>query len=825
MHRARCMPAAAAGLSLGLLVPPLPSFAQQPNATTVLDEIVVTARRREENLQALPLSVAALTADTLSALGLHNVRDIGEFVPNLTLATGERAQNTQMFIRGIGGGNPDPSRAFGTGMYIDGHYIPNSVGGFLSTLNIDRVEVLRGPQGTLYGKNTTGGAINIISAKPGPGFASDLTLRVGDFGRRDVRGMVNLPIADNVYARLAAAHEQSDGYYYNRTLDADDAFAELSAFTGALRFEPGASWTIDTSLTYAKNEDGGIGGQCAPDVEPWSRNRGTWYGDDANQTLTRASCSTDVASGPFVNSSEKRSYTDVETTAAFASALWTSAGRRGALDDINVSLNGSYRHVEFGSLHDRDFSPFAIRAIAVSGGAVPRFTTSRSAEAIVEAAISDRLTVVTGLHIFEEETHSGTGDCYALFNRRFDPNNPDADIPCSPAVGTFFEQTPLIEELLGLDSRSRLGEQSAWNSSVGVFGHVTYALNDRWSLEAGLRYSEDTREFNALEFNVSNVSIPDPTGPATFVANMNADTVIGNGVITEGKRTFGETTPVLSLSRSLDTSERLDNGMIYMRYAEGFLTGGFNTELPIRQEPLLDSVLAFGPEHVHNYEVGFKGSFGGGRWQLNTAIFYMDYTDKQDFVRLDNRDGHLGFPDDSIAVVWNISQVDIYGLELEARTSPWDGGFVDVDLGYLNNEFGEYASIDNDFTALDLSNLAINDLSPEWTLNLRVQHTFGLSNGATLTPMVGAYWQSEYEWLQGLERDAPPSSCFQDSYTKLRARLTYEPQAGNYEVSLFGNNIGDELIFENCARTVGLFTYRYAEPASWGIEFRARWGQ
>ena len=165
-------------------------------------------------------------------------------------------------------------------MYIDGHYIPNSPGGYMSTLDIERVEVLRGPQGTLFGKNTTGGAINIISTKPGPDFSSSLTARLGEFGQQDVRGMVNFPISDNVFARVSAASEQSDGYYYNRNLGIDADWIDHTSLMGALRFTPGEHWTIDTSFNYARFRDGEKGGQCAPGPAPWSMGRGRRYGDD-----------------------------------------------------------------------------------------------------------------------------------------------------------------------------------------------------------------------------------------------------------------------------------------------------------------------------------------------------------------------------------------------------------------------------------------------------------------------------------------------------------------------------------------------------------------
>jgi iron complex outermembrane receptor protein len=203
----------------------------------------------------------------------------------------------------------------------------------------------------------------------------------------------------------------------------------------------------------------------------------------------------------------------------------------------------------------------------------------------------------------------------------------------------------------------------------------------------------------------------------------------------------------------------------------------------------------------------------------------MDYTDKQDMITIDNTDGRFG-GDDALGVVQNASEVEIYGLEIELLARPWDGGMISFDAGYLHNEYSDYSSISSDDLAeiIDLSTTIIADFSPEWTVNATIEHSFQLANGGTLTPMVGMYWQSEYEWLTNLSRDAPPSFCFQDSYAKWRTRLTYEPPSGDYQISVFGLNVTDELIYERCGESRGMFTYRHERPETWGLEFSARWG-
>ena len=178
-----------------------------------------------------------MTAADMQTQGIYRANDIRDFIPSVTLNESNRTQ-TLVFIRGIGGGHPDATFSWGSGIYVDGHYISWGRGGYASTMDIDRIEVLRGPQGTLFGRNTTGAAVNIISTKPQPEFESNFTARVGDFGQQDLRGMVNFPISDNVSARVSVASEEYDGHYYNRTLGRNQGAADYTGLRAALRLPP-----------------------------------------------------------------------------------------------------------------------------------------------------------------------------------------------------------------------------------------------------------------------------------------------------------------------------------------------------------------------------------------------------------------------------------------------------------------------------------------------------------------------------------------------------------------------------------------------------------
>jgi iron complex outermembrane receptor protein len=215
----------------------------------------------------------------------------------------------------------------------------------------------------------------------------------------------------------------------------------------------------------------------------------------------------------------------------------------------------------------------------------------------------------------------------------------------------------------------------------------------------------------------------------------------------------------------------------------------------------------------------------------------MDYTNRQDQINIPNPDGAYGI-DDPLGVVQNVSSVDISGIEFELRASPWDGGFVSLDLGFLDNKYGEYVypnpSPTNDPAACDdatpvgntcdLSDTVLDDLSADWTATLGVEHEFQLGNGGTLTPRLNVYASDGIEYLSGRLKSQGDSYCYQDAFTRVGARLTYVPPAGNWQASLFGQNITDEEIFERCGESRGVYNYRHERPAYWGVEFQARWG-
>ncbi len=873
---------------------------QSASAAAMLEEVTVTARRREESLSDLSLSVAAITADAMQAQGVYDIMDVTNFIPNVNFTHTGRRSITALYIRGIGNSSPIPLRATGAGVYIDGHYLPNTVGQMLNTVDIERIEVMRGPQGTLFGKNTTGGAINVISAKPGPDFESSILLRAADFGQQDIRAMVNAPISDTVSTRFSYASETSDGYYFNRTHNEDWGMTDLEAYSAAIRFTPDDNWMIDLSFRGNYQDDHNAPGRCTarptqknvddlanlnpggvfggrlhlPGSDPavWDpvtetgvhppqiytgptfteQNRGAWGGGAKYPDGTRVNvgghieriyagatldywddCNTDNAAGDYVFSSEKRSFLELDNEQFQATVQWDSAGAVGGLDNLNVKAIYSTHDMDYNYMQDRDFSSVPIDAIGTPPqDGTGRIRTTDSFELLATADVNDRLSFIIGAHFFDDKAVNGT-DCWDKLQTNLaaltDPSG-GASVSCVPDGGTQFDwlSGPRGNPGPGPWPSGRAGNVSA--ESQALFAHMTYDISDNWTLDFGTRITDEDRGFHQVEFELIPDSCTFGTAgdpPSTEICQpdyvMNYEAIFEGGFYNDVEANFSETTPMVSLTRNFD------NGLFYMLYAEGFLSGAFNDELNPLVNPGLEPLLTYGPEHVDNFEVGYKGTFADGRVRIAADVFLMDYTDKQQSVGIDNSSGTYG-NQPWLNIVMNAAEVDIKGLEFELRAAPWDGGFVSLDVGYLDAEYHEFLSFDPDAPGggglIDQSNLSIADYSPEWTINASIEHTFQLGNGATLTPNLGLYYQDDYDFSGGLDTSTNEQSwCFQPSYSKLRARVTYVPEAGSWQASLFGSNIADKRYFDWCGKgRSGTYYSRFGRPDTWGLEFQYNWG-
>jgi iron complex outermembrane receptor protein len=667
----------------------------------------------------------------------------------------------------------------------------------------------------MFGKNTTGGAVNVITKRPGPDFEANAVVRVGDFDQRDARVSVNLPVIDEkLFIRGALALEHDDGYYTEVTTGRGYQDNELRALYLSTRWLANEHWTVDFTGQYSERPRNGRGGNC--DFTGRTRNNGARHESGGGGDY-EAACNASRDAGPYSFISEFEGFRDFTSTGLFGIATWDSIGPTGKLDNASVKISAAFRETTHQVLAERDYTAERLQSfgsfISPSGKALGRETEAKNMEALFQGtALDGRLDFTLGYNYFEDQGSPEGDDCVALYGTVAGTGQ---SVTCSNPGGRYDEILPF--NITGMGPTPSGSQVFARNTSNAVFFHGAFDLSESLFLELGGRWTSEKREFRAIDWSPAGVLL----GRDNLLHELNDNTVF---VFEQDNDRSDVFTPMASISRRLPTRSlgNLDEGILYFSYSEGFNSGGFNYGIP---QDILAAFYAYDPEEVKAYELGFKSTWGGGKLRFNIAAFLTDYTDKQVLNFLENGDELFGDP--FFGFTDNIAEVQITGLEIETQLRT-DSGFVfQAAASYLKNEFSEYSSFDpGQGLIVDVSDFNIEDLTPDYTLNATAQYTFNLNGGSTLTPRVGVYWQDGYDYGRGLTNDSPPSGCFQESYSKFNARLTWRSRDGDRQLALFGTNIGDELIQHFCrVSSVTGRSVQFKAPARWGIEATFLFGQ
>jgi iron complex outermembrane receptor protein len=599
----------------------------------VIEEIVVTARRRAENLQETPISISAFTAEGLEARQIQQIDGIAQLTPNLVFESSSpiagSSSSATMFIRGVGQANSVPTVDLGVGLYVDGVYLARSVGGLVDLLDVERIEVLRGPQGTLFGRNTIGGAISITTAKPDGVPAGEASLLYGTDDRVIARGSVNVPLADNLFAKISGGYEVQDGYV-KRPAGEDTGDKDRLAGRLALRWEPTYNVTVDLAFDGTRERTNGAAFVLS-DVVPSAA-----FPSFSNLVLNAPTCAIgpDPLNSPpalpacfgphWISSGLDEDYSD---EAAYSNLdLWgVSSVVTVDLGAVELKSITAYRDLESAFILDQDHTPVDIARVITD---YTQWQFSQELQ-LVGASFDDRLDWVVGAYYFTEQADD---------RQRV----------------TF----PVADFISGGDNN---------NESLAGFAQATLALTDVLDLTAGLRYTQDTKRFRPQQPILSTV-LPFPPG-----------TLILPDV--EAVRKFDKWTPMVNLSYQVTP-----DFMAYATYSQGFKSGGFTQSVfpPIFPAPGQDAaevVPSFEPETVEVYEGGFKSDLLDRRLRLNGALFRTSYDNVQITVQ-----------NVSVApIILNAAAARIWGAELEAQAVPVDGLTLEAGLGWLDAKYLETA--------------------------------------------------------------------------------------------------------------------------------------
>ena len=759
-----------------------------------LEEIVVTARRISESMQDVPLSVQAFTGDSLSDRGLTNIAEIGSYVSNMefdSLSPISGSSNTpNINIRGIGTTDflltIDPS----VGVYVDGVYIARSVSVLFDLLDLEQVEVLKGPQGTLFGRNTTAGAVLLTTKKPGDETRLGLEVVTGTDSRVDVRINASGRLSDSLSASIAYSNKHQDGYGNRRDFFADnpDLTTLADDIAGITVYDEPTGTLLSgntTGLAPGSVIAGGITAQPPMDEQPGNINTdsarlGLYWQASESISASLALDYTDTAEtmpalvlldifytdptaggGPNIaglhalfgfdaftvpyddrfiigdNFSTYATGPGFNNSETLGLSLTIDAEFSGSLNFKSIS---AYRDLDARFGQDPDHSPFTLDAHTND------FTHEQFSQEFQLIGRINKLNWVAGVYYFEEE-------------------------------GIDRVIVPLLHGLAALDERNEI-DNRAW----ALFGQGTYDLSNNTSLTAGLRYTDEKKDYDQVHLDCGIVNALQV--PVGFVVN-NCNS-LSTGVASES---FSNVTYNVSLSHRFS-----DRFMIYGSYATGFKSGGF-TGRTVAFIPD-QTPIPFNEEEAATVELGIKTDFWGNRIRLNAALFRTDYEDLQ-----------LVIQSGVAPITANAGEATISGFELDLTARFSENFNISAALGLLDGEY--------DQKPVQVGDNLIN--SPETTIGVGLNYSVPLSGGSTLTFRSGYTYKSR---IYNNSENTPV--LIQPSISLLDGSLSWISAGERITVTLGGKNLTDEdyLITGFFQPGVGYTEGVFARPSQWYLSLK-----
>jgi iron complex outermembrane receptor protein len=744
-----------------------------------LDEIVVTAERRELSLQDTPISVVAFSSETMELKGIETIEDIATFTPNLDIKGSRFSGNNDPTwqIRGLsGGGGTTGERA--VGLYIDGVYVPRTTGPFLNVLDIERIEVLRGPQGTLFGRNSTGGAIRIFTKKPGPDREAYVKLGLGNFDRQDVQFMVNAPVSDTFRIRAQLASLEEDGYVRRGSQmlgGEEDTIGRLQ-----FAFLPSDAVTVNVNLSRTKlDSDGGAQDLTLWDMRPdlnFQGNYADWLSDflqaagqprlgvynDPRVVLDDYTmpdwCFIDDADPDWDKACEQ--WNKLTFDQLDATVEWRINDRM-----TLTSITGLSRY-DSSAVDDAQLLGFSWSPSDVN-------SDTKYQEVQLNTALADgRINLVSGLTYFNEQASS------------------DAEASLS-VVGTssFFAQQPLGDAWAGLRSQNNILTDTD-STSWGLFLNAAVNVTDKFTITPGVRWAKDEKFVEQTAFASDN-----------FVPFEGDRTVIHAG------DDWNKVDWRLTFDYNIT-----DHHMVYVTASKAYRAGAYSLPSAGPGQPAISPSVSgedqsaalaitppfIPPETVENKEIGFRTEWLDRRLRVNLTYYKMLYTDRQGPIHVTDLTTTAGF----VIRLADTGDVDLWGLELDGQLAVTDNFSLDFTAGKADYKLHDVCANDGDFLFPGPAEDSYS-VGGRWSKDLRSSGnlTFSLSYGyvgdqethpgGTLAPCA-----------------SPEASWFFDSrytnegYGLLNGRIRYASSSGRWSGSLFANNLTDK-VYSNYASRAG----------------------
>lgn len=737
-----------------------------------LQEIVVTAQRYQEDLQKTPLAISAITAEILEQRGTTNVGQLTSAAPNLIIKpTPGSAASVTISIRGITEGDIVLTGDSPIGIYVDGVVIGRQAGAAFDLVDLERVEVLRGPQGTLYGRNTIGGAVNLISAKPAGKFGIKQKFTYGNWNQWQTRTSIDTGqwAESGIRAKLSYVHGEQDGYVDDITAPSrlDPGASDLDAARLALSFDRGDRFRADYAFDYNKRDavPAAFQATVVSDTVAGLLNTSQTLGGNGPQISTRRLDRLHLDT-EGVNTDKSLGHTltlefdlpgDTLLRSLSGYREWDQIARYGDIDGQGGILALTVDPAILVPPHT-SFIPAGVQPISLfMPGMSERRQHQVSQEFNLLGKMGERLNYVAGVFYFKEKSHE---------------YNPQTQVV---AMGPLPLPPPLPNYVaVPLQSTLAYTHES---ESKAIFVQATYDLTSRFSLTGGVRYTEDQKELQQSE--------PFPRNPSKDFSRFNWSTTLDFKINEEA--------------------------MTYGRIATGYKAGGMNARSANDD---------YKPEDLISYELGVKSELFGRSLRLNAAIFYVDHEDMQtqQFVA-----GSGGVLSNTV----NAGQAEYRGIEAEFEALLTDRLTLSGSFGYLDRDFKEFWIRDPQTDQLeDIANSA-RDSHSKTTASAALQYDLPRLPLGQLSARLEYNYRAKYYSFVTTVGTPFNESIINDGRGLLDARLTLSEVGlggANLSFALWGKNLIDEeyRAFGIDFGALGFAGNVYGEPRSYGIDLNIR---
>ncbi|SLK00730.1 TonB-dependent receptor [Novosphingobium mathurense] len=754
-----------------------------------LNTIVVTARRSAETLQDVPVAVTALSGDFIDRQNISEPTDVPQFAPNLTVEQQPSSLSAAtIYIRGIGNQEPSAVSEQGVGIYLDGVYLARSAGAVFDLIDLERIEVLRGPQGTLFGRNTIGGALQFISKKPADSMGVTAKAGYGRFNEWYVKGRLDTGyiVGDSIKASISAQHREGDGYVNNTLVSSAKDPGALKANSVAVGIEGDfGDLTINYNFDWDKR-DGTPGFfqivATTPLFADYFSQSASYGGAPFLSSPVRQGT---VQQAGFIDRSGDYRYTSKTKVQGHALTITydpmpeltikSITGYRKFFQDtiLNLSGNGELlgQVVDFSSptlVSVQPISPY-------TGNNAPQKQWQISQELQFLGKSGD-FSYLVGTYIFHEKASEYNRQALTIVTPV--AGLPFLGFPQSVADGIAALNPGL--ETVGVNAApvQAFGGKS---DSIAVFGQLTWkpaALNDRLEVTGGLRYTADDKQ----------VYLAGDVNP-----------------VQRGRVSYDNVSWLASLSY-----EVFDDVMVYGRVSTGYRSGGIN--------PRTNIVNTFAPEKATAYEVGLKSEMLNHRLRLNLAGYVTDYNDLQVQQFAAGTGG-------ATSLIVNAGKVRLSGFEAELTALPFTGFQIDASVGYVNTNYKTFLFRDpGTNTVIDVADQARPLYTPKWSTHIGAEYSVPV--GDALVRLRGDYSYRGKFYFNALDNTAPfNEQIVSPSSDKVKARLSVEDiklGAGKLDLGIWGDNLLNQKRLASAIDfgALGFAGAMFQKPISYGVDAR-----